>query len=84
MSSVLVGGAGHRPPLVARLVELHLDPVELARHPLLGLHPGVRPGHALRAVLVAGQLLQLAQLGDGSLRVERHRETSLNSTPCPY
>ena len=62
-----------------RLVELHLDPVELAGHPVLGLHPRVRPGHALRPVRVPGQLLELAKLGDGSLRVESHRRTSLNS-----
>ena len=71
---LLVRGTGQRPPLVARLVELHLDPVELGRHPVLRLHPGVRPRHALRAVLVAGQLLELTQLGDGSLGVERHAE----------
>ena len=73
MTSVRVRGARNRPPLVARLVELHLDPVELAGHPVLGLHPGVRPGHALSPVRVSGQLLQLAKLGDGSLRVESHR-----------
>ena len=67
-----LGVAGQRPPLVARLVELHLDPVELPGHPVLGLHPRVRPGHTLGAVLVAGQLLQLAELGDGAAWVERH------------
>jgi hypothetical protein len=61
---------GHGPPLVPRLVELHLDPVELAGHPVLGPHPRVRPGHTLSAVLCSGQLLQLVELGDGPLRIE--------------
>ena len=67
--------AGQRPPLVPRLVELHLGAgaFELRRHPLLCGDPGLRPGHALSAVLVARQLAQLLQLGDGAGRVERHR-----------
>ena len=63
-----------RAPLVARL---RRSPPRAAgrrasraatRAPL----PGVRPGDALRAVLVAGQLAQLLQLGDGSRGIERH------------
>ena len=73
MTSVLSEAPGSVHHWLPRLVELHLDPVELAGHPVLGLHPRVRPGHALSAVGVSGQLLQLAKLGDGSLRVERHR-----------
>ena len=47
-----------RPPLVAGLVGLVLERqlVELASEPVLGANPGLGPGHALRAVLVARQL----------------------------
>ena len=63
-----------RPPLVARLVELHLraGSLELGRHPLLRLDPGVGPGHALGAVLVARQLSELLQLRNRACGIERH------------
>ena len=69
-----------------RLVDLRLDRQSSLPTPSSPrLHPGVRPGDALGAVLVAGQLLQLAQLGDGAARVERHRahEPKL-AQRCPY
>ena len=44
------------------------EPAEPLARPL----PGLRPGDALRAVLVPGELAKLLQLGDGSLRIERH------------
>jgi hypothetical protein len=67
--------AAERPPLVAGLVALELErqPVELAPQPPAGALPGLRPGDALGAVLVARQLAQLAQLLDGACGLERHR-----------
>ena len=47
------------------------DAGELAAQPVARLLPGLGPRDALRAVLVAGQLLELAQLRDGAGRVER-------------
>ena len=46
--------------------------VELSGEPLAGADPGVGPGNALGAVLVAGELAELVQLGDGAAGVERH------------
>ena len=73
-----------RPPLVARLVELVLErqAVELAPQPLARRRPGVRPGDPLRAVLVAGQLTQLLQLGDGSRGIERHGAMLTRAAEC--
>ena len=68
----LLGATRQRPPLVAGLVDLRLER-NLLVQPVLRAHPGVGPGDALGAVLVAGQLLQLAKLGDGAARVEWHR-----------
>ena len=66
-----LGRPGQGEPLVARLVDLLLDRKagDLAAQPLPRPLPGVRPGHTLGAVLVAGQLLELAQLGDGAIRL---------------
>ena len=69
-----VGGAGEREPLVARLVDL-LDrarALHLLSQELAGLLPRVGPGDPLRAVLVAGQLAQLVEVGDRACRVQRH------------
>jgi hypothetical protein len=65
---LLLRPTSQRPPLVPRLVEGHLGtgPFELPGHPVLRLHPRVRPGHSLSAVLVAGQLAELLQVGDGT------------------
>ncbi len=70
----LLGGAGQREPLVAGFVDLFLGTGRgnLARKPLLGGDPRVRPGHALRAVVVPGELAQLAKLVDGAAWFERH------------
>ena len=70
----LLARARERPPLVPGRVEaLHrTGALELRRHPLLRALPRVRPGDPLGAVLVAGQLAQLAQLGDGAGRGQRH------------
>ena len=59
-----------REPLVAGLVDLFLgaDRDDLLAQPLARALPRLGPGDALRAVLVAGQLLQLAQLGDSPFR----------------
>ena len=46
-----------------------------AAQPLARPLPRLGPGDALSAVLVAGQLLELAQLGDGAGGVERHGAT---------
>ena len=61
----LPGAARQRPPLVSGRVHLGIDR-HLLVEPLLRAHPGVRPGDPLRAVLVAGELLQLAELGNRS------------------
>src|SRR5439155_9209947 len=55
--------AAEREPLIAGLVDLLLErkPGELAAQPLPRALPRVRPGDALGAVLVAGQLAELAQ-----------------------
>ena len=69
-----LGIAPQREPLVAGLVDL-LDGAggrDLAGEPRLRGDPGVGPGHALGAVVVPGQLPELAKLGDGSTWVERH------------
>ena len=60
-------GARQREPLVPGLVDLLLgaDGDDLLAQPLAGALPGLGPRDALRAVLVAGQLLQLAELRDG-------------------
>ena len=74
-----------RPPLVAGLVDLVLErqrPRACSRSQLARLLPRVRPGDALRAVLVAGQLAQLLQLGDGSRRIERHGATANPAAEC--
>jgi hypothetical protein len=67
-------GAAQRPPLVAGRIEalLRARAIELPRHPLLRAAPGICPGDPLRPVLVARQLLQLAQLGDRSGGIEGH------------
>ena len=67
-----VGLAAEREPLVPGLVDLLLDrdAGELAAQPLARPRPRLGPGDALRAVLVAGQLPELAQLLDGAGRVE--------------
>src|SRR5205085_6019652 len=53
---------------------------ELLAEPLPRAHPGVRPRNPLRAVLVAGQLPELAKLGDGAGRIERHRRRAYRSS----
>jgi len=69
-----VGATGEGEPLVARLVNLLVDPQrgELRREPFAGPDPGVRPGDPLGAFLVAGELTQLFQLLDGAARLKRH------------
>jgi hypothetical protein len=63
-----LGVAREREPLVAGLVDLLLDRdvAQLAPQPLARLRPRVGPGDPLGAVLVAGQLPELAQLLDGA------------------
>ena len=69
-----LGGAGQREPLITGLVDLLLDghSRELPAQPLARALPRLRPRHALGAVLVPGQRLELAQLFDGAGRLERH------------
>ena len=69
-----LGASTQREPLVAGLVDLLLDSgsLELSGEPLARLLPRLGPRDPLRAVLVAGQLPELLQLRDRSLRVERH------------
>ena len=73
-TSDAVGGAREREPLVAGGVDLldrtgALEGVAQERPRLL---PRRRPGDALGAVGVAGQLSQLLQIGDGAGWIERH------------
>ncbi len=60
--------AAQREPLVAGLVDLLVGRAagKLAAQPLSRPLPGLRPGDTLRAVVVPGQLLELAELGDGA------------------
>ncbi len=65
-----LGGARQREPLVAGLVDLFVGAGrdDLLAQPLARALPRLGPRDALRAVLVAGQLPQLAQLRDGPFR----------------
>jgi hypothetical protein len=69
-----VSGSGEREPLVAGFVGLlgQAERVELPREPFARSHPRVRPGDALGAFLVAGELAELDQLFDGAARLKRH------------
>src|SRR5436190_1034016 len=66
--------AAEREPLVTGSVDRLLRPglAHLATQPLSRTLPRVCPCNALSAVLVPGQLLELAQLRDRSARLERH------------
>ena len=70
-----LGGAPQREPLVARLVDLlfqrHCG--KLPAQPFARPLPRLRPGHALRAVFVPGELLELAQLIDCAGGLQHHR-----------
>jgi hypothetical protein len=65
-----LGRAAQREPLVAGLVDLVLGAGrgDLLAQPRAPTFPRLRPRDTLRAVLVAGQLGELPQLGDGPLR----------------
>ena len=67
-------GPAQREPLVPGLVDLLLGAGrrDLAGEPALRRHPRVRPGHSLGAVLVPGQLPELAELVHGAARFQRH------------
>ena len=69
-----VGGAREREPLVAGGVDLldRTGALEGAAQERPRLLPRRRPGDALGAVGVAGQLSQLLQIGDGAAWIERH------------
>ena len=71
-----VGRPAEREPLVAGGVDrlLEREALELPPQPLARARPRVRPRDALGAVLVARELLQLAELGHGPRRLERHAE----------
>ena len=73
----LVGGAAQGEPLIARRVDrlLRPAPFDLASQPLSRALPGLRPSNPLRAVLVPGQLLELAKLVDGPAGLQRHAAT---------
>ena len=70
-----LGGSRERRPEVAGLVGLdaHGQLREPLAVPVPPARPGLGPAHALRAALVAGERLELAQLGDGAGGIERHR-----------
>ena len=68
-------GAAEREPLVARPRRSPRRapvPASFSRSQLARLLPGLRPGDPLGAVVVAGQLAELLELGDGARRIERH------------
>jgi hypothetical protein len=73
-------------PRVAGLIGLDrhaVDPVELAAQPLARGDPGVGPGDALSAVVIAGTPPQLLQPGDGARRVRRrHQRTAAAGAGC--
>ena len=72
-----IGLAAKREPLVARLVDL-LDRAgrrDLVAQPGARRLPRLGPRDALRAVLVAGELLQFPQFGHNTRRSERHDAT---------
>ena len=62
--------ARQREPLIPRLVDLFVGPDRnhFLAQPLAPALPRLGPRDALRPVLVAGQLLELTQLGDGPFR----------------
>ena len=72
-----VGPSGQREPLVAGGVDLLLDrdAVKPLPEPLARPLPGLRPRDPLRAVLVTCQLLELAEIVDGSAGLQRHAAT---------
>ena len=69
-----LGVAAERPPVVARLVPLHLEREirEQRGEPGSRGIPGLGPRHALSPVGVTCELPQLAQLGDDTRRFESH------------
>ena len=73
----LVGGAAQGEPLVARRVDglLRSGSVQLPAQPLARPLPGLRPRDSLSAVVVPGQLLELAKLIDGPAGLQRHAAT---------
>src|SRR4029079_8834250 len=75
--------AAEREPLVAGGIDRLLRPglAHFPAQPLARALPGVRPRHPLRAALVARQLLELAQLRDGTARVERHGANVTRPSP---
>ena len=66
--------SGQREPLVPSRVDrlLRGGARDEVTEPLARTFPRLRPRHALRPVLVSGELPELLQLGDGSLRIECH------------
>src|SRR5438874_182302 len=71
-----IGLARQREPLVSGRVDrlFGSGTVEPSAEPFAGALPRIGPGHALGAVFVAGQLLKLAQLGDGAAGIEHQRD----------
>ena len=72
-----VRGAAQGEPLVACRVDglLRSGSFQLPAQPLAGLLPGLGPRDPLSAVVVPGQLLELAELIDGSAGLQRHAAT---------
>ena len=77
--------AAQRPPVVAGCVALALEreAVEEPVEPGAGRVPRVRPRDALGAVLVARELLELAQLRDDATGIEGHGATLDDLRPWP-
>ena len=72
-----VRGAREREPLVAGRIHRLQSPApgHAVPQPPARLLPGLRPGDALRAVLVTGQLLELAELLHDTAKFEWHAAT---------
>ena len=77
MSTASVEAPREREPLVARRVDGLLRPGlrHLLAQPFARPLPGLGPRDPLRAVLVPGQLLELAKLIDGPAGLQRHAAT---------
>jgi hypothetical protein len=71
-----VGSAAQREPLIAGRIDLldRAGALDLLPQETSCGFPRIGPRNALSAVLVAGQLAQLLEVGDCAPRVQRHED----------